>query len=63
MACLLVLWGSSVYDQKKALLSDVVADCRDLICSRGCTVVATSEDDIMKVNDVEDSGQLIPNTS
>ena len=61
MACLLVLWGSSVYDQKKALLSDFAADCRGLFCSQGCTVVVTSENGIMKINDVEDSNQLMTN--
>ena len=61
MACLLVLWGSSVYDQKKALLSDSVADCLGLFRSQGCTVVVTSEDGIMKMNDVENSNQLMTN--
>ena len=63
MACLLVLWGSSVYDQKKALLSDFVADCCGLICSQGCTVVVTSEGGIMKTYDVEDASQLITSMS
>ena len=63
MACLLVLWGSSVYDQKKALPSGSVADCRVSICSQGCSVVVTSEGGIMRMKEVDDSSQLIPNMS
>ena len=44
MACRLVRWGSSVYDQKNALLSELCAACCGLMGLQGCTVAVTTED-------------------